>query len=120
MTSGHGGDKNIPNDEDLYRRIAKNWIVPSHLPGKKRIVSLAFKERNNEISVDLSSLVSPEGCLSMGGPNIIGVAAVTAGQVRDLGQQVVQAGTSEDPAHALICGPQGKIVPPPSPSPYWC
>ena len=109
-------DPTIPDAEDLYRRVVEERIVTEQDTGRKRLSSQAFSDRRNEISVDLSSMISPEECLKLGlrfgsGP-FRGVVAITAGQARDLDQVVVRDPIPEDPArslpenpaHALICG----------------
>jgi len=115
-------DLTIPDAEDLYRRVVELWIFTEQATGRKRLSSQAFSDRHNEISVDLSSMISPAESLGLGlrfgsGP-IRGIVAITAGQARDLDQVIVRDPLPEDPAlsipenpaHALICGNQKKSV----------
>ncbi len=103
-------DDSIPDVEDLYRRIVQEWLVPDAATGRKRLSSMAFKSKDNEISVSLASLTDADNCFSLGGPKTVGVAAVTAGGARQLEQAVVRDPTPAEPAHALICGKQTKRV----------
>lgn len=68
------------------------------------LTSQVFSDPNGEVSVDRSSLMSPERCLAMGDVRHLGVVAVTAGQARCLDQIVVWDPCLDNPAHALICG----------------
>lgn len=109
-------DPTIPDAEDLYRRVVEERIVTEQATGRKRLSSQAFSDPRNEISVDLSSMISPEGSLRLGlrfgGGPFRGIVAITAGQARDLDQVVVRNPIPEDtarslpgnPAHSLICG----------------
>jgi len=103
-------DPTIPDSEDLFRRILGNWIVTEQHSGARRLSSQAFSDRDDEISVDLSSLISPRGSLALGDDRHIGIAAITGGDARKLDQAVVRAPVPGDPAHALICGKQTKSV----------
>jgi len=109
-------DPTIPDAEDLYRRVDEERIVTEQATGRKRLSSQAFSDRYNEISVDLSSMISPEESLRLGsrfgGGPFRGIVAISAGQARDLDQAVVRDLIPEDPArslpanpaHSLICG----------------
>ena len=101
-------DESIPDAEDLYRRLAKDWIVPDRVMGGVRVSSGAFRDPNSEISVHLSSMIMPDDSLAYGGAGIVALVAVTAGDARHLGQAVVRDAQPDDPAHALICGQQSK------------
>lgn len=90
-------DSTIPDVEDLYRRVVTGeygWIVTEQTTGRRRVSSQAFTDPHNEISVDLSSMISPEECLRLGlrlqAKAVGGVVAVTAGQARELNQTVVR------------------------------
>lgn len=111
-------DRSIPNSEDLYRRVRgvgderAKYIVRRHDSGRPELTSQAFSDPTGEVSVDRSSLITPEGCLALGDVRHLGVVAVTAGQARSLDQVVVsdpidgdpEHGVLPNPAHALICG----------------
>jgi len=105
-------DRTIPNSEDLFRRIRTDCqIVTEQCSGNKRLSSQAFFDSHSQISVDLSSLISPAESLALGDERHMGVAAVTAGEARELKQIVVRAPIEGvNPAHALICGEQTKSV----------
>ena len=109
MATARHDDESIPDAEDLYRRLAKDWIVPDEMGGV-RISSGAFRVPKNEISVHLSSIITPKDSLAYGGPGIVALAAVTAGDARSLDQAVVRDAQPGDRAHALICGWQPKTV----------
>ncbi len=110
MPTPRRDDATIPDAEDLYRRLAKDWIVPDAVYGGLRISSGAFRDPDSEISVHLSSMIAPEDSLAYGGENIVALAAVTAGEARRLEQAVVREPQPRDPAHALVCGRQPKNV----------
>jgi len=110
MATHRRDDESIPDAEDLYRRLAKDWIVPDRVMGSVRVSSGAFRDPNSEISVHLSSMIRPDDSLAYGGAGIVALAAVTAGDARGLGQAVVRDAQPDDPAHALICGLQSKSV----------
>ena len=110
MPTPRPDDKSIPDAEDLYRRLAKDWIVRDTIMGGVRVSSGAFRDPNSEISVHLSSMITPDDSLAYGGAGIVALAAVTAGDARGLGQAVVRDAQPNDPAHALICGLQSKSV----------
>ena len=101
-------DPTIPDAEDLYRRVVDERIVTEQATGRKRLSSQAFSDRRNEISVDLSSMISPEESLRLGlrcgGGPFRGIVAITAGQARDLDQAVIRDPIPDNPAHSLICG----------------
>jgi hypothetical protein len=101
-------DKSIKDDEALYRRILNGWIVTEQLSGRKRLSSAAFKDSSREISVDRSTLTTVEDswARAQGDIRLVGIASVTAGEARSLGQAVVHDPLSENIAHALICGHQ--------------
>jgi len=110
MATARHDDESIPDAEDLYRRLAKDWIVPDTVMGGVRISSGAFSDPDREISVHLSSVIAPDDSLAYGGKGIVALAAVTAGNARSLEQAVVRDAQPNDPAHALICGLQPKKI----------
>lgn len=110
MVEPYLNDETIPDDEDLYRRIAKDWLVKDEATGRLRLSSAAFRDNRKEISVHLSSLITASDSLSRGGDGIIGLVSITAGQARSLDQGVVRDPLPDDEAHALICGRQSKTT----------
>ena len=110
MVAPRKDDPTIPDSEDLYRRVLAICIVTEQASGRKRLSSQTFADPFEEISVDLSSLISPVACLALGEARHVGVIAVTAGEVRRLSQVVVRDPLPEDDAHALICGKQNRAL----------
>ena len=110
MSASNAGRQNqlsIPDAEDLYRRIVADWIIRDQT-GRTRLASAAFRQTDKRVSVDRSSLTTAEACLHRGDQRHVGIVAVTAGQVRVLGEVVVPAPLEDNPAHAEILGPKHK------------
>lgn len=98
----------IPDSEDLYRRVVSDWIVMDRSTGRNRLSSAAFIDQTQakRVSVDRASLTTAERCFSRGDQRHIGVVAVTAGQVRGLGEEVIATPQDDNPAHAEIPCPK--------------
>jgi hypothetical protein len=107
-------DPTIPDEEELYRRIVKDWIVPQPFGGNK-LSSQAFRDegqenegqgKRREASVDLSSLAPAEETFNFQGRNerTVGVVSITAGEARNYEHAVVRDPLPDNPAHGLICG----------------
>jgi hypothetical protein len=103
-------DPSIPSEEDLYRNVLDTCLIREQVSGRFRLTSDTFRDRSEEISVNLSSLVTPAQSLSLGIPRHLGVVAITAGEARQLGQIVAKDPIPENPAHALICGHQTRSI----------
>ena len=99
----------ILDSDNLYRRIH-----PNHRNPDGTISSAAFKGSDSyEYSVDLARLTSPKQTFDRAvllNRACIGVASLTAGEVRELSQEAKHDPLSEEdqdgpnPAHALIIG----------------
>ena len=103
-------DDTISNDDVIYRRIPERQVTPD--PNSKhgiRPSTGAFSDSSDgPLSVTLKSLctVAPESLIAH--MPKAGVAAVSVGLLRSLGQMIVRDPTPDDPAHVLIVGKKGK------------
>jgi hypothetical protein len=94
---GFAGVAEIPNEEDLWRRI---W-PRAYVPGEGRPISGAFRDSRGQLSVHRSSRTTPAQALA-GRPSF-GLVAFSAGFVRNLdGYDVYPDPTAEDPSHCVI------------------
>ena len=84
----------IADADDLYRRIHPLQVKDG------RPTSAAFTA--SELSVDLAKLTTPEQSLSDCAS--YGLASITAGHARSLGQEVFHDPVESNPAHALVKG----------------
>jgi len=84
----------IADADDLYRRIHPSQVKDG------RPTSAAFKDHH--LSVDVARLTIPDRSLS-GYPSH-GLASITAGHARSLGQDVFHDPRVTSPAHALVEG----------------
>jgi len=90
-------DPTIPDCERLFRGIHE-----SHRKPDNTVSSGAFKSSTNpHVSVDLSSLSTPEETHKRR-PSDIGVVQLIAGTVRGITPGVVRDPIDGNPAHALI------------------
>jgi hypothetical protein len=94
----------IEDTDDLYRRV-----VPYYIKKDGSISSAAFmKDRgkipDNEISVEIARLASPEECATRYGDRGFRVVALTAGSARSLGFDVRHDPLPDCYPHALIFG----------------
>jgi len=91
-------DPTIPDCELLYRGIHNLQLIR---PGNT-VSSAAFKSKTNpHVSVDLSSLSTPEETHRRR-PSDVGVVELVAGTVRTITPGVVRRPVEGNPAHALI------------------
>ncbi len=108
-------DPSIPHDERLYLRVHPDphAVKYDHSSGKWQPSSANFKSRGNNtqpLSVDLSSLCTPEQTRDRDKSRPLHVAAFTAGTARRFGCRVVRdplpatANSPANPAHALVFG----------------
>jgi hypothetical protein len=94
----------VSDADELYRRIYRD-----HIGSDRCILPVAFKvhgKPDNEISVDLARLTTPERTLAMaknGGADH-GLGSMVAGGPRSLGFDVVHAPLNANCAHSLIRG----------------
>jgi hypothetical protein len=98
----------IPNEEQLYRRIAPHQRNPDG-----SVNSSAFKQNNQyetRISVDRASLTTPEMSVGRAGKDGFVIASLRAGDARELGFSVEPDPLQDNPAHALITGENSKLL----------
>lgn len=99
-------DPSIPDDTELWRRIPHWHWKPDQDTGNRRISSAAFQDDPDGSPI---SVVIARDCVG-GLPTLLaghygfGVAAVTAGAVRELGLGVVRYPDDSLPGHAHIIG----------------
>lgn len=101
-------DTTIANSEGLYRRIHPiQWKYVKEI-NDYRVTSAAFKDNRSQISVDLSSLTTPQEALARAARKDItyALASITADDARKQEQGVVRNPLEDNPAHALIIGQQ--------------
>lgn len=102
-------DQSIPGNEILYRRIPLHppeMIQGTDIPGEFRPSSGNFKSEG-PLSVDRSSLSSPEQTRDRAKPIVFHVAGVQAKVARQCGCRVVKDPLPDNPAHVLIFGNHG-------------
>lgn len=104
-------DNSIPADERLYVRIfpAADSVIPVEGGGQRpHTGSIMGRDRDEPMSVDLSSLSTPEQTRDRGTNGNFHVAMLTAETVRQLGFRIVRDPIVDEvvpnPAHALILG----------------
>ena len=93
----------IADEDGLYRRL-----VTYHIKPDGKVSSAAFKRRDkpdNEISVDLARLTTPQDCLQRAERPGFSVGELLAPVPRSLGFLVRHDPLEENYAHSLIVGP---------------
>lgn len=111
-------DQSIPDDEIVYRMIQASNTKWSEIGEALRAGTNAFQDRRPEelealnvpavaVSVHLESemrtqALQPEDLVERWGADKYGVASITAGDARELGQGVVRWPTSDHPDHGMI------------------
>ena len=93
-------DETVPDEEGLYRRISCRWYVEKR--GVMKVSSGAFK--TEQLSVDLSSLTTPEQTFSRAEEPTVGVVSFAAGLARKEGKVIVRQPERANPAHAIAYG----------------
>lgn len=91
----------ISDNETLYRRVppGSSWIKENKLTSG----NFELKVGERGVSVSRASITTPQQLLGMReNPTGWCVAAITAGEVRALGLDVIPAPTQEDAGHAEI------------------
>lgn len=99
-------DPLITDDELLYRRIPLHppeMIQETDVPGEFRPSSGNFRSEG-PLSVDRSSLSSPEQTRDRAKPTVFHVAGVQAKVARQCGCRIVKDPLPDNPAHVLIFG----------------
>jgi len=102
----HSVKKSVGDNESLWRRIYNNPRFPQYKSDDKggyRVSSAAFKDRNNELSVDIASKTTIEKCLA-GPPRGDALASIKAKIPKGLGHSVIEDPLPDNQAHALIMG----------------
>lgn len=97
-------DPSIPGTEQLFRRISPTWVLWDE-NGIPTISSAAFKDP--ELSVYLESVmieVGREPADALSRYPDCGLATITAGDARSLGQTVARDPIPEEPAHGIVFG----------------
>jgi hypothetical protein len=110
-------DLSIPNEERLYFRVFPSPdVVRDAGDGGYRPMSGAMRPNNRDdpLSVDLSSLCTPEQTRDRGTDGNFHVVQMTVGQVRAEGFRVVRdpiaGGEFQNLAHALIYGSRKDVA----------
>jgi hypothetical protein len=96
----------IADDDALYRRLA-----PGHVDPDGSVNSAAFKLRGRpdfSISVDLAKRTTPEEALARAPRPEFGLGVLLARDARALGFSVRPNPLPDNPAHALIEGPNDR------------
>ncbi len=92
----------IEDSNELYRRIHPSLLK------NNGVTSAAFKDTTRdarkELSVDVAKWTTPEKALSFARDPGTRLASLSAGQARQLDQEVTHAPTPDNYAHALIVG----------------
>ncbi len=92
----------IVAEDLLYRRIFGQFVKSDG-----RVSSAAFKVNSrpdNEISVDLAKLTTPEESVNRAGRSGFLLGQLVAGEVREFGFEVHHDPLPDNPAHAIIAG----------------
>lgn len=99
-------DFSLSNDELLYRRIwdKPDWINLKALAnGELKPSAVAFLDAQNEVSVQVASMTTPEDVLD--GFSEFGLVSIKAGVPRELDHIVAITPEEPDPSHRAICPP---------------
>ena len=92
----------IADADELYRRLAPGAIRPDGTVS--RVAYMRNSQPDDEISVDLARLTTPERSLAPVAGRGFGLGALVAGYPRSLGLAVRHDPLPENPSHALIVG----------------
>ena len=97
-------DAEIPNSAPLWRRIFPGWWVADEKIGGKRLSSMAFE--NSKDGSGTSVVLATESTMEhvLLGHNGYGIAELTAGSARAVGQGVRRVPLDGVPGHAQIEG----------------
>lgn len=114
MAESIADDLSISDEDELWRRIPRRWIVFDENRGSYRPASAAFDDnRDGSMSVFLESVMveigrTPEHVLI--GHHGYGLCGVAALIVRQQGQIIVRRPTEAEPAHAEVVGHKSQGV----------
>lgn len=106
-------DPAIADADDLWRRIAPEWVVldenqDEERGGRVRPSSAAFKDPS--LSVLLAREDTPERALRAWRDKGFSLASITAGLPRQDGLAVCRDQTDDDPSHCLVEGRKKRRV----------
>lgn len=99
-------DSSIPDDELLYRRIPlypADMIQGTDVAGEFRPSSGNFRSEG-PLSVDRSSLSSPEQTRDRAKPMVFHIAGFLGKDARQCGCRIVKDPLPDNPAHVLVFG----------------
>lgn len=102
-------DLTISNEDRLFRRVPRNWIVWDDNEGVASVSSAAFSDSSDGsgMSVSIESVMDEKG-LSV--EDILrdyegfGMVAIAARLAREKGQSIIRKPTVKDPAHGEVIG----------------
>jgi hypothetical protein len=108
-------DRTISDEEHLFRRVHKNWIVEDSNLNELRPTSQAFQNYSgqNAFSVSIESVLSANG---MDATSVIvdsdqyAMVSLKAGLVRQQQQGVQPHPEKDDPSHAHVVGNKSGAV----------
>lgn len=108
-------DPRVAGEDPIWRRLVPNWLKPLAAGDGYRISSAAFCQSSDDhaISVVLAKLVREAGRSEA---DVLrkypreGLAELKASAFRDEGNGIVPDPEADEPAHALVRGPNGKGV----------
>jgi hypothetical protein len=101
-------DLEIADNDLLLRRILDKpeWYYIED--GEPKVSSAAFRDRNNEVSVNVAALTTHEQALQ--GRPLDGLASIQASTPRGLQHiisRTLEDDDPDDPSHRVICPPSG-------------
>lgn len=109
MADARADDNTILREHDLWRRIPPWHLVPDSNAGNVRISKAAFEDDmgGDPMSVTLAQTATDLGITHdqvLAGHEGFGLAALSAGTVRDRAQRIVRDPQPNEPAHGLVIG----------------
>ena len=103
-------DKNIADNEDLWRRLPEYWVKYDEELQANRVTSQAFQDSTDGTPTSAfiaSELNGPEALLE--GHTGYGIGSLTAGTARGCKQGVTRHLKPEKPAHVFIFGLKTRV-----------
>lgn len=108
---GYRDDPTIPDNAPLWRRIPPHHFVADPDTGQLRPSSAAFEDHPNGSPMSVVLGAEARGPSAVLADHLgFGLAAITAGLARELGQIVVRDPLPDEPAHALVVGSKTKSL----------
>lgn len=98
----------IEDEDDLYKRLPKGFVGPN-----KEVRSVAYKVNgipDNEVSVDLAKLTSPEDSVRRDRGRGFGLGTLKASYPRSLNFNVIHRPLTENYSHSQIEGNNSKAL----------